>query len=107
MVATYSLLRKNLKDNTYVTEPNYAMRTSVAWKFLATFAQEILSPKHKNKLTEAKDYHLTNSSPACNLFLHAFQNWVYTTTKGQLTLTEFKGYPPMIRKPNIIDLNPS
>jgi predicted Rdx family selenoprotein len=54
MVATYSLFQKNLKDDTYVTEPNYAMRTSVMARLvLATFAQEILSPKHNNKLTEA------------------------------------------------------
>jgi hypothetical protein len=54
MVATYSLFCKNLKDDTYVTEPNYAMRTSaMAQQFLATFAQEILSPKHQNKLNEA------------------------------------------------------
>ncbi|PLW33432.1 hypothetical protein PCASD_17330 [Puccinia coronata f. sp. avenae] len=55
MVATYSLFQKNLKDDTYVTEPNYAMRTSVMARLVlqATFAQEILSPKHNNKPTEA------------------------------------------------------
>jgi hypothetical protein len=70
------------------------------------FFQEKI-PGYQNLLSaKTKDYHLTNSSPACDLFLHAFQHWVYTTTKGQLTLTDFKGYPPMISKPNIIDLNP-
>ena len=54
MVATYSLFCKNLKEDTYVTEPNYAMRTSaMARQFVATFAQEILSPKHNNNLTES------------------------------------------------------
>jgi hypothetical protein len=57
-------------------------------------------------LAKTKDYHRTNSSPDCNFFCHAFQNWVSATTKGQITLTDFKGYPPIIIKPNIIDLNP-
>ena len=55
---------------------------------------------------KTKDYHLTDSSPACDLFLHAFQHWVYATTEGQLTFTDFKGYQPMISQPNVIDLNP-
>jgi hypothetical protein len=70
------------------------------------FFQEKIPSYQTLLLARTKDYHLTNSSPACDLFLHAFQHWVYATTKGQLTLTEFKVYPPMISKPKIIDLNP-
>ncbi|EFP84315.2 AKL18 [Puccinia graminis f. sp. tritici CRL 75-36-700-3] len=38
--------------------------------------------------------------------LHAFQHWVYVKTNGQLTLTHFKGNPPLLSHPKIIDLNP-
>ncbi|KAH9459063.1 hypothetical protein Pst134EA_019214 [Puccinia striiformis f. sp. tritici] len=51
-------------------------------------------------------YHLTDNSPPIDLFLHSLQHWVYSLTQGQMTLTHFKGHPPLLSKGQIIDLNP-
>ncbi|KAI7962751.1 hypothetical protein MJO28_000845 [Puccinia striiformis f. sp. tritici] len=51
-------------------------------------------------------YHLTDNSPPIDLFLHSLQHWVYSLTQGQMTLTHFKGHPPLLSKIQIIDLNP-
>jgi flagellum-specific peptidoglycan hydrolase FlgJ len=62
MVAAYSLFRKNLKDNTYVTEPNYAMRTSVmARQYLATFVHESCHPSTRISSLKPSRYWLEKS----------------------------------------------
>ncbi|KAA1087349.1 hypothetical protein PGT21_029522 [Puccinia graminis f. sp. tritici] len=52
-----------------------------------------------------KDYYISNHSKTIDLLLHSFQHWVYAHTKGQMTITNFKGNPPLIAKPQIVDLN--
>ncbi|OAV94601.1 hypothetical protein PTTG_26934 [Puccinia triticina 1-1 BBBD Race 1] len=185
MVAEYSLFWKNMKNDTHMTEPTYAMRTyTLSRQFLALFCDTIRTsdaqPDQKQldqKLRiidgfpvnqdicycpeeddgsswlgdrdmielqgedqeyclgtampnlEAKPsrvfffqekiegyrsllspdtatYNLTEESSTAKLLLHAFQHWVYCKTRGQMTVTNFKGNPPLITKPKLIDLNP-
>ena len=45
-------------------------------------------------------------NPALKM-LSAFQHFVYLYTHGQMTLTKFKGNPPLITNPKVLDLNPA
>ncbi|KAA1123959.1 hypothetical protein PGTUg99_012575 [Puccinia graminis f. sp. tritici] len=180
MVAEYTLFRKNLNHDTYLTEPTYAMRTyALARQFLSLFCNTIKSseaqpaqkqlaeklriidgfPVHQDicyrpeedngsswladrdiielpvaeasngenkrdfleaeptrvfffqeriegyrKLLCPEDiyYCLSENSSTIDLLLHAFQHWVYSTTSGQMTITNFRGNPPLITKPKVI-----
>ncbi|KAI9605740.1 hypothetical protein H4Q26_004105 [Puccinia striiformis f. sp. tritici PST-130] len=53
----------------------------------------------------AEDYFMTDSSPAPEKLLHAFQHYLYEHTNGQMTMTGFWGNPPLISRPHILDLN--
>ncbi|EFP92391.2 coiled coil AKL30 [Puccinia graminis f. sp. tritici CRL 75-36-700-3] len=54
----------------------------------------------------ANDYGILNASSPIDKILHAFQHWVYVSTKGQMIITNLKGNPPLITKPKVIDVNP-
>ncbi|PLW09109.1 hypothetical protein PCASD_07412 [Puccinia coronata f. sp. avenae] len=70
------------------------------------FFQEMIKGYKSLLLPETTNYHISNSSSNPEKLLHAFQHWVYIKTSGQMTLTNFKGNPPLITKPIVIDLNP-
>ncbi|KAA1085092.1 hypothetical protein PGT21_001727 [Puccinia graminis f. sp. tritici] len=54
----------------------------------------------------ANEYGISNASSPIDKILHAFQHWVYVTTKGQMTVTNLQGNPPLITKPKVINVNP-
>ncbi|PLW30901.1 hypothetical protein PCASD_15470 [Puccinia coronata f. sp. avenae] len=70
------------------------------------FFQEMIKGYKSLLLPETTDYHISDSSSNPEKLLHAFQHWVYVKTSGQMTLTNFKGNPPLITKPIVIDFNP-